>query len=90
MKIEHKDKFILVTADEGFVLVTREEVDENYTSSKKMYCPLSYNLDNIKEIDIATDEANKKVVEEKMQELLNNSNYDIIEENQEQTDDIHL
>jgi hypothetical protein len=71
MKVETLEKYIKVTADEGFYISDYKEGDDilSYSSSKVMFAPLGTDLSNLREI---TEEENKRyseLQESKLREL---------------------
>lgn len=63
-----KDKnSIVVKAAEGYVLTTWDEQDiMDYTFAKIMYCPLTFDVTQIREI---TDEESEKLLEEQLKQI---------------------
>lgn len=63
MTIEVKDKFKIITADEGMVLTEWQRGDDilNYSYSIKQYVPLSFDPATLNEI---TNEENEKLIAE--------------------------
>ena len=69
MKVEELEKYMKVTADEGFFLTNfNEELDdiEIYSSCKIMFVPKFVDLTQYREI---TDEENDKYIEEKLNKI---------------------
>jgi hypothetical protein len=66
MKVETLEKYIKVTADEGFYISEYKEGDDilTFSSSKLMFAPLGTDLSNLREI---TEEENNRYSE--LQEL---------------------
>lgn len=66
MKVETLEKYIKVTAEEGFYISDYKEGDDilSYSSSKVMFAPLGTDLSNLRDI---TEEENKRYNE--LQEL---------------------
>lgn len=64
MKIENKEKFRVITADEGFVLTTYTEEDDirNYSSFQSCYSPLNSDISHIREI---SNEEDARLTEER-------------------------
>lgn len=43
--VENKEKFMVVSCSEGHYITNWDKKDvRNYTSAKKMYCPLGYDI----------------------------------------------
>lgn len=71
MKVETLEKYIKVTAEEGFYISDYKEDDDilSYSSSKVMFAPLGTDLSNLRDI---TEEENKRyseLQESKLREL---------------------
>lgn len=62
MKIETLEKYIKVTANEGFYITDYKDGDDilSYSSFKIMFAPLNSDLTNLREI---TEEENNRYVE---------------------------
>ena len=63
MKIETNDKFKKITPEEGLVLTSFKEDDDiiNYTSARVIYCPLTTEISDLREI---TEEEDARYQEE--------------------------
>lgn len=71
MKVETLEKYIKVTAEDGFYISDYKEGDDilSYSSSKVMFAPLGTDLSNLRDI---TEEENKRyneLQESKLREL---------------------
>lgn len=68
MKVETLEKYIKVTAEEGFYISDYKEGDDilSYSSSVIMFAPLGTDLSNLKEI---TEEENNRLSELQIQKL---------------------
>ena len=71
MKVETLEKYIKVTAEEGFYISEYKEGDDilTFSSSKLMFAPLGTDLSNLRDI---TEEENKhylELQESKLREL---------------------
>lgn len=53
MKVETKEKFIVLTAEDGQSLTTWKEGDDikEFNASKLIYCPLSFDYSAYRDID---------------------------------------
>lgn len=65
MKIETNDKFKKITPEEGLVLTSFKEGDDiiNYTSARVIYCPLTTEISDLREI---TEEEDARYQEESL------------------------
>lgn len=63
MKIETNDKFKKITPEEGLILTSFKEGDDiiNYTSARVIYCPLTTEISDLREI---TEEEDARYQEE--------------------------
>lgn len=68
MKIENKEKYRVITADEGFVLTTykAEEDIRGYSSFQSCYSPLNGDISHIREI---SNEEDARLTEERNKAL---------------------
>lgn len=68
MKIETLEKYIKVTAEEGFYISEYKEGDDilTFSSSKLMFAPLGTDLSNLRDI---TEEENNRLSELQIQKL---------------------
>ena len=74
MLIEETDKFLKITAEEGFFLTEfNEEVDDilHFSSCKIMFSPLNYDVTNIREITAEENDLYLKLQEEKINDIQN-------------------
>lgn len=68
MKIETKEKFIVLTAEDGQSLTTWKDGDNilEFNASKLIYCPLSFDYSAYRDID---DKEVKKLKEEQKEAI---------------------
>jgi hypothetical protein len=73
MKIETLEKYIKVTAEEGFYISDYKEGDDilNFSSFKEMYAPLYTDLSNLREITEEENNIYNQLQEIKLRELEN-------------------
>lgn len=70
MNIDRNEKFIVITAEEGYVITDYKEDDIlNYTSSTILYCPLNMDLSGYYEITVEKDEEYKRLQEQTINEM---------------------
>lgn len=71
MNIEQKEKFIVITAEDGMYVTNWDKENiEDFWASKKMFCPL--NIDTEKMYEITDDEYN--ALEKEKEEKINKEN----------------
>lgn len=71
MKVETLEKYIKVTAEEGFYISDYKEGDDilTFSSSKLMFAPLGTDLSNLREI---TEEENNRYNELQIEKIKEN------------------
>lgn len=71
MKVETLEKYIKVTAEEGFYISDYKEGDDilTFSSSKLMFAPLGTDLSNLREI---TEEENNRLSELQIEKIKEN------------------
>lgn len=70
MNIDRNEKFIVITAEEGYVITDWDGNDIlNYTSSTILYCPLNMDISGYYEITEEKDEEYKRLQEQTINEM---------------------